>query len=243
MLVIPAVDIKGGKVVRLAQGEADRETVYSPSPVAIAQKWAAGGAEMIHVVDLDGALNGELKNLKLVKEIVRTVRPAIELGGGIRDIGTIERVLDAGVQKVCIGTKAIDTRFLAAISKSEFRDTVVISIDAKDGLVRTKGWVEKTKISAIDLVKEAANFGIKTVNYTDISRDGMLDGPNIAGLKNILSAADIDIIAAGGVSTIEDVKKLKNLEKDGLKGMIIGKALYEGKIDLAEAIKICSRSA
>ena len=242
MLVIPAIDIKGGKVVRLTQGESGKETVYSASPVEAAQKWAVSGAELIHVVDLDGALQGEPKNLKAVKEIVKAVKIDIELGGGIRDIGTIERVLDTGVRKVCVGTKAIDKKFLADISKSSFLDAVVVSIDARDGFLRTKGWVENTGVKATDLVIEAARFGITRVNYTDISRDGMLEGPNIRGLKEILAIAQLEVVASGGVTTIEDVKKLKALGKEGLKGMIIGKALYEGKIDLAEAIKICSQN-
>ena len=243
MLIIPAVDIKGGRVVRLTQGLAEQETIYPESPVEMAEKWASFGVGLIHVVDLDGALEGELKNLRIVKEIVKAVKPKIELGGGIRDLETIERVLDAGVQKVCIGTKALDKKFMAAISKSDFREMVVISVDAKGGLVHIKGWVEKTDIKAADLVKEIANFGITTVNYTDISKDGMLEGPNINSLKELLKLAKLNIVAAGGVTTIEDVKSLKALERDGLKGMIIGKALYEGKIDLAEAIKICSLNA
>ena len=242
MLVIPAVDIKGGKVVRLIQGAAEKETVYPGTPVEMAEKWASFGAKMLHIVDLDGALQGELKNLRAVSEIVKAVDIKIELGGGIRDIGTIERVLDAGVQKVCIGTKAIDREFLGAVSESAFREMIVVSVDARGGLVHTKGWVEKTDITAADLVEEVAKFGITTVNYTDISKDGMLKGPNIASLKSLLSIAALDIIASGGISTIEDVKKLKALEGDGLKGMIIGKALYEGKIDLGEAIKICSQN-
>ena len=243
MIVIPAIDIKSGKVVRLAQGVADRQTIYSESPLKMAQEWASFGVGLIHVVDLDGALQGELENLKIVKEIVGAVSAKIELGGGIRDMASIERVLDAGVQRVCIGTKALDKKFLTAISKSDFREMVVISVDARDGFVRTKGWVKKTGIKAIDLVREAANFGIATVNYTDISKDGMLEGPNIRGLRDILAISGVDIVAAGGITTIEDVKKLKDLEKDGLKGMIIGKALYEGKIDLGEAIKVCSQNA
>ena len=242
MIVIPAIDIKGGRVVRLTQGAADKETVYSDSPVEMAQEWASFGAGILHIVDLDGALQGEPKNLRIVKEIVKAVDVKIELGGGIRDIETIERVLDTGVQKVCVGTKAIDRKFLAAVSKSDFREMVVVSVDAREGLVHTKGWVEKTNVTAADLVMEVAKFGITTVNYTDISKDGMLEGPNITSLKGLLSIARLDIIASGGITTIEDVKKLKALEKEGLKGMIIGKALYEGKIDLGEAIKICSQN-
>ncbi|MFA5142755.1 MAG: 1-(5-phosphoribosyl)-5-[(5-phosphoribosylamino)methylideneamino]imidazole-4-carboxamide isomerase [Candidatus Omnitrophota bacterium] len=239
MLVIPAIDIRGGKVVRLTQGMADKETVYSEAPVEIAEIWSSLGAGMIHIVDLDGALQGELKNLKVVSRIVQAVESEVELGGGIRDIETIERVLDAGVQRVCIGTKALDTKFLAAISKSDFRRTVVVAIDAKEGFVHTKGWVNKTDVKAVDLVKEVADFGIATVNYTDISKDGMLEGPNLRSLKELLATAHVDVVAAGGITTIDDVKRLKALERDGLKGMIIGKALYEGKIDLEEAMKIC----
>ncbi len=241
MLVIPAIDIKGGKVVRLTQGLVEKETIYPESPVETARKWESFGVRLIHVVDLDGALQGELKNLTVIGDIAKAVKTKIEVGGGIRDIETIERVLDTGVNKVCIGTKAVEMKFLAAISKSSFREAIVISIDAKDGLVRTKGWIEKTAIRAIDLAKEAVKFGIKTINYTDISKDGMLEGPNIAGLKELLSVPDIDVVAAGGITTIEDVKRLKALEDDGLKGMIIGKALYENRIDLKEAIRICSQ--
>jgi len=242
VLVIPAIDIKGGKVVRLKQGRPEKETIYSKSPVEMAKRWESFGVKLIHVVDLDGAFQGELKNLKAIRDIAKAVKTKIEAGGGIRDIETIERVLDTGVNKVCIGTKAIEMKFLAAISKSPFRKMVVISVDAKDGFVCTKGWVEKTAVKAIDLAKEAVKFGIKTINYTDISKDGMLEGPNIAGLIELLSVRGIDVVASGGITTIEDVKRLKALEKDGLKGMIIGKALYEGRIDLGDAIEICSQN-
>lgn len=241
MKVIPAVDIKGGKVVRLTQGLAESETVYSPSPVIMAEKWDSFGVELIHVVDLDGAFRGKFKNLNLVKAMVDTVKAKIELGGGIRDMETIKKVLDAGVAKVCIGTKALDKKFLGLISDSKFKDRIVVSIDAKAGIVHTKGWVTKTGVKAVDLAREVASAGIKTINYTDISKDGMLEGPNIESLKELLKISKSDIVAAGGISSIEDVKLLKSLEKDGLKGMIIGKALYENKIDLKEAIKICSR--
>jgi phosphoribosylformimino-5-aminoimidazole carboxamide ribotide isomerase len=239
MLVIPAIDLKGGRVVRLAQGAADKETVYSDPPSEVARRWEAAGAELIHIVDLDGALQGEPKNLEAVAGIVRSVKAKVELGGGIRSMAAIERVLDLGVSKVCIGTKALDQKFLADISRSPFLEMVVIGIDAKDGIVRAKGWTEDTGIEVVELIKEVARFGITTVDFTDISRDGMMKGPNIAGLRRFLAVTKLDVIAAGGVTTIEDVKKLKALEGEGLKGMIIGKALYEGRIDLAEAIKIC----
>lgn len=239
MMIIPAIDIRGGKVVRLMQGQAEKETVYSDSPVETAKRWAGFGAKLIHVVDLDGALQGALKNLDIIKKMVKAVKSKIEIGGGVRDISTVEKALDAGIEKVCIGTKALDKNFLAAISKSRFRDRVVISIDAKDGLVCAQGWIELTCVKAIDLAREALKSGVRTVEYTDISRDGMLEGPNMESLKEILTVSGINVIAAGGITTIGDVRRLKALEKDGLKGMVIGKALYEGRIDLGEAMKAC----
>lgn len=241
MMVIPAIDIRGGKVVRLAQGAADKETVYYDSPLDVAMMWQEAGARLIHVVDLDGAMEGRLKNLPLVEKMVKLVSAKIELGGGMRDIDTIKRVLDAGIEKAVIGTRALDDTFIADIAK-RFGPRIVVGIDAKDGIVHTKGWVEKTELKAADLVRKISRSGIRTINYTDISKDGMMKGPNIESLKKILELSSIDVIASGGVSTLEDVKRLKALESKGLKGMIIGKALYEKKIDLKEAIKVCSQN-
>lgn len=237
MKIIPAIDIRRGKVVRLTQGAAERETVYFDSPVEVAKMWADTGADFIHVVDLDGAIEGEFRNMNIIKTITSQVAARIEIGGGIRDEGTIKKALDAGVEKVVLGTKALDEKFITDMIR-KFKDRIVIGIDAKDGLVYTKGWLLKTKIKAVDLVKKMALLGVKTINYTDISRDGMLEGPNIDSLRTILRVAKIDVIAAGGVSTISDIKRLKTLEPEGLKGVIIGKALYEKTIDLKEAIKI-----
>lgn len=241
MKIIPAIDIKDGKVVRLTQGAADKVTIYSDDPLEVARKWASFGVGLIHIVDLDGALEGRLKNFDLVKQIAREVGSRIELGGGIRDVDTIEKVLSAGIEKVCIGTKALDQEFLADVSRV-FKSKIVVSIDAKEGMVYSKGWLHKTKISAINLAGQAENLGITTINYTDITRDGMLRGPNIRSLKELLKSTHLDVVAAGGISSIGDVKALKALESDGLKGMIIGKALYEGKVDLGEAVRICSQN-
>ncbi|MDP3804798.1 MAG: 1-(5-phosphoribosyl)-5-[(5-phosphoribosylamino)methylideneamino]imidazole-4-carboxamide isomerase [Candidatus Omnitrophota bacterium] len=238
MLIIPAIDIKGGKVVRLTQGLADKETVYSDYPLEIAEKWAAFGVEMIHIVDLDGALSGRLKNLRVVEEIAKKVKPRIELGGGIRDAAAVSLVLNSGIDKAVIGTKALDERFLKVIA-DKFKDRIVVAIDAHEGYVHTNGWVSKTKVRVTSLLETIKDAGIKTVNYTDISKDGMLEGPNIESIKEVLSATGLNVIVAGGVSSIEDVLKLKSLEKDGLKGMIVGKALYEKRIDLSEALSIC----
>jgi phosphoribosylformimino-5-aminoimidazole carboxamide ribotide isomerase len=240
MIVIPAIDIKGGKVVRLTQGKFTQETVYSDSPVEMARKWASYGVEMIHIVDLDGAKTGSLTNLGSVKEIAGAVKVKIELGGGMRDEESIKAALGAGVEKVVLGTKALDEQFLWNIA-AKFRENLVVGIDASEGLVHTKGWVLKTNMKAVDLARKIASLGIKTINYTDISKDGMLEGPNLDSLREMLQIGGLDVIAAGGVSSIDDIKKLKVLEKDGLKGIIIGKALYEGKLDLGEAVKVCSQ--
>jgi len=238
MKVIPAIDIKGGKVVRLTQGRARDETVYFDNPMEVAERWAAFGVGLIHIVDLDGALEGKPKNFALIKEIAEKIKPRIELGGGIRDLESIDMALGDGIEKVCIGTKALDHRFLKMLGR-KYKSRIVVSIDAKEGIVYSKGWVFKTRMAVIDLAKEVEGLGITTINYTDISKDGMLEGPNIRSLKELLKATDLDIVASGGISSIEDVKNLKALEKDGLVGIIIGKALYENRIDLGEAIGIC----
>lgn len=241
MIVIPALDIRARKVVRLIQGDVGLETIYSDSPLDIAKRWAAYGVGLIHIVDLDGAMEGRPKNLDVVKEIAKSIKPKIELGGGIRDMATIKMVLNAGIDRVVVGTRALDGDFLLKIDEN-LRDKIVIGIDAKEGIIYTKGWLFKTKATAIELAKRVQALGFKTINYTDISRDGTLKGPNLNSLKELLKATKIDVIASGGISSIEDIKNLKELEKDGLKGVIIGKALYENKIDLKEAIEICANT-
>lgn len=240
MRIIPAIDLKGGNVVRLAQGMIDRETIYSDSPVEVARKWASFGVKMIHVVDLDGAFEGALKNLDIVRQIAKAVKPKIELGGGIRDEAAIKASLDAGVSKVVIGTRALEERFLEKIVK-RYGKNIVVGIDARSGMVRTKGWTSETDVKAVDLARKIEAAGVKTINYTDISRDGMMEGPNLESLQELLRAVDIDVVVAGGISDIEDIRNLKKLERDGLAGIIIGKALYEARIDLKEAIDICSQ--
>lgn len=240
MKVIPAIDIKGEKVVRLIRGDLETETVYSDSPIKMAEHWASYGVEMIHVVDLEGAVEGRLKNFEIVRDIAKSVKCDVELGGGIRDEATIKKVLDAGIAKVVIGTKALDKKFIAEVSR-KFKDRIVVGIDAKRGMVHSKGWLFNTNIKAINLAKIIEAAGIKTINYTDISKDGTLEGPNIQSLKELLKATGLEVIASGGIANIEDIKRLKLLEKDGLKGIIIGKALYENTIDLKEVIKVCSQ--
>lgn len=238
MIIIPAIDIRDGKVVRFIQGEFSRQTVYSDSPVAVAEKWASFGVSLIHVVDLDGALEGRLKNLEIIKNIAKSIKPKIELGGGIRDEESIKKVLDAGIEKVVIGTKALDGKFLGNIA-AKYKDRIVAGVDASGGYIHTKGWVLKTRVKAIDLAKKIEGAGIGTINYTDILRDGMLEGPNIVSLKELIAATGLSIVASGGISKIDDIKRLQALKEPRLTGVIIGKALYENRIDLGEAVKVC----
>lgn len=240
MIVIPAIDIRAGRVVRLRQGDYNRETVYAGLPSEAAAKWEAAGAGMIHVVDLDGALRGKSVNLSVVTDIAKRVKAKIELGGGLRDEASISAALKAGAYRVVIGTGALNKDFLASCVK-KFGDRIVVGIDAKDGMVRTKGWTESSDINALDLAREIERLGVKTVIYTDIATDGMLKGPNIKALSILLDSVKMDVIASGGVSSIDDIMKLKAVGKDNLAGVIIGKALYEDTIDLKEAIKVCSQ--
>ena len=241
MLIIPAVDLRGGKCVRLVQGRADAETVFSDDPVAMALKWQNKGARLLHVVDLDGAFTGSQKNLDVVKDIANALDIPMELGGGIRDRESVERVLEAGVQRAILGTVALkDPAFAEAVCK-EYGDRIAVGIDAKDGMVAIHGWTEIGKKSAVDFAVEMQEAGVKTIIYTDIKRDGMLKGPNIEATKAIAQATqDVEVIASGGVSSLQDVENLKPLESAGVTGMIVGKALYTGDILLEDAISVVS---
>ena len=239
MIAIPAIDIRGGKVVRLSQGKYSAETIYSGSPIEMARKWESAGAEMIHIVDLDGAAEGRPVNLEIVKKIASAVNVRIELGGGMRDEESVRKAVDAGVSRIVLGTRALDAEFLSYVVK-EFGDIIVVGIDASEGSVFTKGWVVKTSSKAVDLARRVESAGVKTVNYTDISKDGMLEGPNIDSVKELLDATKLDIVLAGGISCIDDIKRLKSIPGRGLSGVIIGKAIYEGRLDLSEAIKVCN---
>ncbi|MGQ9608035.1 MAG: 1-(5-phosphoribosyl)-5-[(5-phosphoribosylamino)methylideneamino]imidazole-4-carboxamide isomerase [bacterium] len=241
MLVIPAIDIRNGKCVRLIQGKADAETVFSDDPVAIAIKWQEKGAKFLHLVDLDGAFTGAPKNLDIISKIVESVSIPVEMGGGIRDRKTLEDVLVAGVKIAILGTKALtDPDFTKAMCK-EYNDRIAVGIDAKDGIAAIHGWTKSSEKSAIKLAQEMRDLGVKTIIYTDIKRDGMLTGPNISATKNIsMAVPGVNIIASGGVSSIDDIKALKEIEKYGVKGVIIGKALYTGNIRLEEAISLAN---
>lgn len=238
MLIIPAIDLRNGKVVRLFQGKFDQEKVYSSDPVKIAKHWARQGAKFLHIVDLDGAASGEPKNLAVVKKIIDQVGIAVEFGGGVRDMTTISKLLDLGVQRVILGTKAAkDVKFLKKAWK-KFGEKIIVSIDAKGGKVLTQGWNCAATKTTLDFAKELKEIGFNQVIYTDISKDGTLAGPNILGIKELLKSTGLNVIASGGVSGLPDLVKLNKLVKPGLVGVIVGKALYEGKFTLVEALKL-----
>jgi len=238
MQIIPAIDIRNGKVVRLTQGAADREKIYSESPLDMALKWDSYGVGMIHVVDLDAAFEGEPRNTDIIKKIASSVKAKIEIGGGMRSGESIRTAFDCGVGKVVIGTRALDRIFLRAMVNT-YGDRIVVGLDAANGIIRTGGWLFNTKLKVIDLAKDIEGVGVKTVNYTDIARDGTLEGPNLRSIRDLLEATKMKVVVGGGISKLEDIERLKSLEEFGLEGVIIGKALYEGSVDLGEAMRKC----
>ncbi|NLM13805.1 MAG: 1-(5-phosphoribosyl)-5-[(5-phosphoribosylamino)methylideneamino]imidazole-4-carboxamide isomerase [Epulopiscium sp.] len=235
MRIYPAIDIKGGKCVRLSQGRFDNVTVYSDNPVEVAKQWVKEGATFIHIVDLDGAVSGEQPNKHVIQEIVQTVKIPIQTGGGIRTLDSIRDRLAVGVNRVIIGTAAVKNPDLVREAIKTFgSDRIVIGIDAKEGRVAVEGWEELSDLSAVDLCLQMKEIGVKTIVYTDISKDGMLCGVNIEATKELITKTNMDIIASGGVASLED---LEEVNKIGAEGVIIGKALYQGSVDLAHAIK------
>lgn len=238
MLVIPAIDIKGGKCVRLVQGKMDQETVYSTNPVEVAKKWQSMGAEILHLVDLDGAFAGEPMNSVAIEAIADAITIPFQVGGGIRDIEAINLYLAMGASRIILGTTALEKTWFVRDVCEQHHGQILVGIDARDGKVAIKGWEELTNKAAIELAKELEDAGVAGIIYTDISRDGMLKGPNIEGIKALAQSVKIPIIASGGVSNIEDIKRLKELESVGVVGVITGKAIYTGGLDLREAIKV-----
>lgn len=238
MLIIPAVDIKNGKCVRLFQGRLDSETVFSDDPAAMAKRWENEGAEIIHVIDLDGAVEKSPKNLNSIERIIESVKAYIQVGGGIRTAKTAKMYLDLGVKRVIIGTEAIKNPNFVKDACKAFPDQIVVGIDARDGLVAIEGWTETTRIKDVDLARRFEDCGVAAINFTDIHRDGMETGPNIEATRRIAEAVSIPVVASGGVSTIEDIKKLMPLEAVGVVGVITGRALYSGSLSLKEAIEV-----
>jgi len=238
MLIIPAVDIKNGRCVRLVQGRKEDETVFSNDPAAMAQKWARAGAELIHVIDLDGAFEKSPQNRTAIKNILQTIDIPIQLGGGIRDEQTACQFLDLGVQKVIIGTEALKNPEWVARMADRHPGRVIVGIDARRGLVAIEGWTETTATTAVELAKRFEDCGIAAINFTDIQRDGMQTGPNIEETRKLAEAVDIPVVASGGVATIKDIQDLLPLEPCGVIGVITGKALYSGTLDFKEALAV-----
>ncbi len=242
MIPIPAIDLKDGKVVRLFQGDFKAEKIYSEKAEDIARRFEEEGASRIHVVDLDGALKGEPKNIKTIERILNAVRTPVEVGGGIRSLQTAARYLAMGAGWVIFGTQAcLDRGFIKELV-SELKEKAIIGVDARDGLIATDGWTKVTKINAVQFIKEFEKLGGQTVIYTDISKDGALSGLNIKEIKNASEAVNLDLIASGGVSSLKDLEALMKLKKKNIRGVVIGKALYENKFTLKEAIQVCSQN-
>jgi phosphoribosylformimino-5-aminoimidazole carboxamide ribotide isomerase len=236
-ILYPAIDIRDGKCVRLIQGDYNRETVYNENPLEVAQQWQAQGAAWIHLVDLDGAKAGRPVNDRLIGEIANAVNAPVQVGGGLRTQADVENLLARGVSRVILGTSAIENRpFVHAVLK-EYGSKIAIGIDARGGLVATRGWLETTEVKAVDLARELAEHGATTFIFTDISRDGMMEGPNVQAIADLARESGQTVIASGGVSRYEDLQRLAQYTNEGIGGAIIGKALYTGAIDLAEAHK------
>ena len=238
MIVIPAIDLKEGRCVRLEQGLMDKDTVFNDDPAAQALEWQRQGAELLHLVDLDGAFAGEPRNRSAIEAILGEISIPAQLGGGIRDLVTIEAYLALGLSRVIIGTAAQRNPDLVKEACSRFPGRIVVGIDAKNGMVAVQGWAEVTDCTARDLARRFEGYVVSAIIYTDISRDGMLQGPNLEATRELAEAVAIPVIASGGVSRLEDIKNLMAIEKSGVTGVITGKAVYTGAIKLAEAIAL-----
>ncbi len=240
MLLVPAIDLKGGQCVRLRQGRMDDVTVFSDDPVSVAKRWADEGAERIHIVDLDGAVKGQPMNIAVVEQIAAAVEVPVQVGGGIRDEETVQRYLNAGVQYVIIGTKAVNAPHFLHDLCLEFPRHIIVSLDAKDGRVALNGWAKLTGHDVIETALHCERDGVEAIIYTDIAKDGMMQGFSVESTRNLARALKTPVLASGGVSSLDDIRKLKELETDGVAGAVIGRALYQGSLDFREAIKIAT---
>ena len=238
MIIFPAIDIRDGKCVRLFKGDFNQETVFSDKPEEMAEEWQAEGAELLHLVALDGALAGKSQNLATVKKIIAAVNIPVELGGGIRTMENIDEVLALGVKRVILGSVAVKNPELVKEACAKYGERIVVGIDAKAGIVAVDGWGVSGNVDVITLAKEMAKAGVKTIIYTDISRDGTLAGVNVEATAKLARESGINIVASGGVKSTADIKALLPYEKDGIEGVIVGKSIYMKTLDLAEAIEI-----
>ncbi len=237
MLVIPAIDLSEGRCVRLVRGDMSRKTVYSHDPAGMARKWAAEGAELIHVVDLDGAVSGERANAKALADICAATDVPVEVGGGIRSIRDVRTVLGLGARYAIMGTAALRHPEVLAEALETSTEQIIVGIDARDGQVAVEGWTEATEVSAVDLAAEMEKMGVRRIIATDINTDGVLTGPNLAAMRAMAEAIGIELIASGGVSSLGDIRALATLGSLGVVGCIVGRALYEGAFSLADAIR------
>jgi phosphoribosylformimino-5-aminoimidazole carboxamide ribotide isomerase len=235
MVVIPAIDIKDGRCVRLRQGDMAAETVYSADVASVARRWEAAGAPMIHLVDLNGAVEGEPKNFPHIQAVRQAVHSDVQVGGGIRSLSTVRRYLEAGISRVVLGTAALADRKFLDEACSEFPKRILLGLDARDGKVAVKGWTSVSETTAIDLLRDLSGYPIGGVIYTDIARDGMLAGPNLTALKDIASCSPFPVIASGGITRIEDLQAVRSIGPQVV-GAIVGKALYDGKLDYGVAV-------
>ena len=235
MEIIPAIDLKGGKCVRLYQGDYNQETVFSQDPVDVAKHWQSLGARRIHIVDLDGAAKGRICHFDIIASIAAAVKIPVQVGGGIRTIKSIERLLGVGVERVILGTVAIEKQDMVEEGCKRYGSRIIAGVDARNGYVATRGWIESSKITAVELIQCMKSIGVGRFIYTDISRDGTLTEPNFDAIDELVSAVDAKIIAAGGIASIEHLRKLSAL---GVEGAVVGRALYTGHVDLKEALKM-----
>ena len=237
MIIFPAIDIKDGKCVRLIKGDFERMTSYDNSPLDQAKIFFKNGFNNIHIVDLDGALQGKSFNSNIVKEILKNLKLKIQVGGGIRTIEEVDNWVKSGVDKVIIGTAAVENKNFLKTACEKFKNKIAISLDVKDGLIFLSGWKKKTNILAVDFLKEIQNFGISRIIYTDINKDGTKKGPNIKDTIELSSKVKIPFIISGGISSIEDIKKIKSLNNSNIEGVIVGKSIYDGDIKINELAK------
>lgn len=235
MLVIPAIDLKDGRCVRLRQGDMTAETVYSNDVPAVAGVWQKSGASLIHVVDLNGAVDGEPRNLPQIEAVIKTVSVAVQVGGGIRHMETVRRYLNAGVSRVVLGTAALTDRAFLEEACREFPKRIVLGLDARDGKVAVKGWTAVSETRAMDLLEALSNVALGAVIYTDIARDGMLSGPNLSALREVVECSPFPVIASGGITRVQDLVAVQALGSR-IEGAIVGKALYDGKLDYRAAL-------
>ena len=237
MIIIPAIDLRSGRCVRLTQGQASAETVYSENPVAVAKQWYEAGAEMLHIVNLDGAMNlDDSKNIRVMSDILYQINLPIQFGGGVRALDEVQRLDELGVTRIVVGTAAIENPQLLQALLDDFGSTIVVGIDAREGKVALRGWQKTADMLAVDLAQKVADMGVERIVYTDIARDGMLSGINLDATREIAEVSGLKVTASGGVATLDDIYAVKELEEFGVDSLIIGKALYEGAFTLEEAL-------